>query len=65
MLVGVPPEWAQKEVNPAMEEQIAPFKKFSFAGLWASFFKKNNEMRIKNPLYLRSIWDNPQKKMRT
>jgi len=27
-------------VNPAMEEQIAPFKKFSFAGLSASFFKK-------------------------
>ena len=53
MLVGVPPEWAQKEVNPAIEEQIAPFKKFSFAGLLASFFKKNNEMRIKNPLYLR------------
>ena len=40
MLVGVPPEWAQKEVNPAKEEQIAPFKKFSFTGLSEFFFKK-------------------------
>ena len=40
MLVGVPPEWAQKEVNPAKEEQIAPFKKFAFTGLSAFLFKK-------------------------
>ena len=34
MLVGVPPACTQNLENPAIDEKIAPFKKFFLAGIF-------------------------------
>ena len=39
--MGVPPAWTQKLENPAIDEQIAPFKKFCLAGTVFSFLNRS------------------------